>query len=78
MIIEAEIEGCQRDLILQLARIIYRTHGAELPADPWYLYGSQHPTEQGVLAAAEQIFELLTGDSPSYDDDDDDDESDQW
>jgi len=60
----------QREFVLDIARIIYATHGFKLPDDDqMYLYRSQHPTERSVLQAAEDIFELLTGDSPSYDDD---------
>lgn len=72
--ISAQFDCSQREVVFDIAKIIYATHDARLPADLMYLYESQHPTERAVLVAAEAIFELLTGDSPSYDDDPDEDE----
>lgn len=68
MKIEQHFDCTQREAVLDIARIIYKTHGGTLPEDPMYLFDSQHPTEQSVLYAAEQIFELFWGDSPDYDD----------
>lgn len=65
-------DATQREVIHDIARLIYATHGCKLPNDLFYLENSQHPTEIAVLAAAEQIFELLTGDTPDYSDDEDD------
>lgn len=63
--------GCtQRELVNDIAHIIYRTHGGKLPDDPFYLENSQHPTEKEVLFAAESIYEKFAGDTPDYSDDD--------
>jgi hypothetical protein len=78
--IAQKFDCTQRQMVVDIAEIIYRTHGCKLPkhsnnpVDPTnllYLYGSQHPTEQGCLAAAEYIFEMFYGDSPTYEDDPD-------
>jgi len=37
-----------------------------------YFLESQHPTEMACLQAAEEIFEMITGDSPEYTDLDED------
>jgi hypothetical protein len=69
---KASFDCNQRQIVVDIATIIYRTHGYDIQAKPiGYLFDSQHPTERAVLAAAEAIFEMFAGDSPSYDDDDD-------
>jgi len=72
--INQSFDCTQRELVVDIARVIYATHGARLPEEISYLFNSQHPTEKSVLAAAEEIFEIFYGDSPSYDDDDLDEE----
>jgi hypothetical protein len=68
---DATFDCTQREIVVDIAAIIYRTHGSEISdKDKGYLYRSQHPTEQAVLQAAEQIFELFAGDSPDYSDED--------
>lgn len=70
MRIEAEFDATQRQVVIDIARLIYRSHGAELPADdPLYLWRSQHPKEQAVRYTAEKIFEMFWGDEPDYEDD---------
>ena len=70
---KASFDCTQRQIVVDIATTIYRSHGYEIKDKPiGYLFESQHPTERAVLAAAEEIFELFAGDSPSYDDDDDD------
>ena len=64
--INQSFDCTQRELVVDIARAIYATHGFRLPEEINYLFKSQHPTEKYVLAAAEEIF---YGDSPSYDDD---------
>jgi hypothetical protein len=66
--VDRQWDVTQRQFVVDLARIIYRNIAGELPADINYLYRSQHPTEKAVLNAAEQIFEILTGDTPDYSD----------
>ena len=70
--IQSQFDCTQRELVIDIARIIYRTHGGEMPPDPTYLWRSQHSTEKGCLAAAEIIFEMFWGDSPTYQDEDED------
>jgi hypothetical protein len=73
MKIDHEFDCTQREIVIDIASIVYRSHGGELPLDdPLYLWRSQHPTEQNVLYTAEQIFELFHGDEPDYSDDPDD------
>lgn len=67
--ISQRFDCTQRELVIDIARIIYSSHGCKLPEDSLYLWRSQHPTEKGVLAMAEEIFELFYGDSPEYIDD---------
>jgi hypothetical protein len=68
----ASFDCNQRQIVVDIATIIYRSHGYEIGHKQiGYLFDSQHPTERAVLAAAEAIFEIFAGDSPSYDDDDD-------
>lgn len=69
--INQQFDCTQRELVSNIARIIYKSHGCKLPNDPMYLWRSQHPTERGILAVAEEIFELFYGDSPEYIDDPD-------
>ena len=70
--IEADFDVTLRQIVIDIARLIYRTHGAELPVnDPMYLWRSQHPTEQAVRYTAERIFEMFWGDEPDYDDEED-------
>lgn len=71
--IDEEFDCTERQFVVAIAQHIYRTHGHEISNKPWpYLFNSKHPTEQAVLYAAEAIYELFTGDSPSYDDEDED------
>jgi hypothetical protein len=65
----SQFDCTQRELVINIAKLVYRTQGCILPADPLYLWKSQHPTEQGVLHVAEAIFEMFYGDSPEYIDD---------
>jgi hypothetical protein len=68
----ASFDCTQREIVVDIATLIYRTHGYEVQDKPLdYFFKSQHPTERACLAVAEEIFELFAGDSPSYDDDDD-------
>lgn len=66
--INQQLDCTQRQAVIDIARIVYQTHGHRLPNDPDYLWNSQHPTEQSVLRAAEEIFEIFWGDSPDYSD----------
>ena len=68
MEIKADFDCTQRELVQDIARLIYRSHGGTLPEELMYLWKSQHPTERSVLAVAEEIFELFYGDSPDYSD----------
>ena len=71
--IEQESDCTQRETVIDIARLVYRSHGCQLPpGDPLYLWRSKHPTEQAVLYTAEKIFELFHGDEPDYSDDADD------
>jgi hypothetical protein len=68
--IDQEFDCTQREIVIDIARLVYRSHGCELPGnDRLYLWRSQHPTEQAVLYTAEVIFELFHGDEPDYSDD---------
>lgn len=70
MKIEQYFDCTQREIVVDIARVIYRLHGCNLPEnDLLYLWKSQHPTEQGILYVAEQIFEMFHGDQPDYSDD---------
>ena len=71
MRIAQEFDCTQRQMVIDIAGLIYRTHGGRLPHDPLHLWESRHPTEQAVLAVAEQIFEIFHGDSPDYSDEPD-------
>jgi hypothetical protein len=67
----ASFDCTQRQVVVQIATMIYQTHGYNIMGKPIdYLFKSEHPTEQACLGVAEEIFELFNGDSPSYDDDD--------
>lgn len=67
---ECEFYMTQRQLVVQVAEMIYNTHGSITEGkDLLYLFRSEHPTEINALLAAEQIFELFWGDSPDYSDD---------
>lgn len=68
--INAQFDCTQRQFVVDLARVVYAAMGYKLPNEIEYLFDSQHPQEKAALLAAEEIFEMLTGDSPSYDDDD--------
>ena len=69
--IEFHNDCTQRELVVDIARLIYQSLGYRLPDNNiLYLFKSQHPLEQNVLSVAEEIFELFSGDGPSYDDDD--------
>lgn len=64
--IEQSFDRTQKEFVVDIARVIYKQLGYNLPDNPEYLFSSLHPTEVAVLRAAEDIFELLTGDSPDY------------
>lgn len=66
--INTQFDCTQRELVVDIATLIYRYMGYKAPERLSYFYESQHPTEKAVLAAAEEIFEMFAGDSPSYDD----------
>jgi hypothetical protein len=66
--INQSFDCSQKELVTDIARIIYEKQGYTLPNDPDYLWRSIHPTEKKVLRAAEEIFELFFGDSPEYED----------
>ena len=67
----ASFDCTQRGIVVDLATLIYRTHGYEAEDQSLgYFFQSQHPTERACLAAAEEIFEMFAGDSPDYSDDD--------
>jgi hypothetical protein len=58
MKIEQEFDATQREIVIDIARLLYRNHhGCTLPRDPLYLWKSQHPTERVVLATSAQVSE---------------------
>lgn len=60
----------QREIVVDIANKIYRMMGYSASQyGTEYFFRSEHPTEQAVLAVAENIFEMFWGDSPEYDDD---------
>ena len=62
----------QREIVVDIANRIYESMGYNAKRyGVMYFFESQHPTEQAVLSAAEDIFEMFWGDSPDYDDEDD-------
>ncbi|MFM5944875.1 MAG: hypothetical protein ACKO87_02790 [Dolichospermum sp.] len=69
---EQEFDCTQREFIEDICWIIYSRLGYSNRQEPGYFFASQHPTEISVLAAAEEIFEFLTSDTPDYDDEIDD------
>jgi hypothetical protein len=66
----------QAEFIDDLCWIIYSRMGYADRKPLGYFFNSQHPSEIAVLRAAEEIFELLTGDSPDYDDNEEESEHD--
>jgi hypothetical protein len=75
--INASFDVTQREFIADIAWATYKQLGYTAPApteDLDYFFRSQHPQEQAMVAIAEEIFEMLTGDSPSYDDDPEEDD----
>lgn len=65
------LDGSQRKVVVEIASMIYDTHGHSIEGkDIMYLFESQHPQEQEVLAAAEAIFAIFWGDYPDYEDED--------
>jgi hypothetical protein len=69
MQVNQQFDCTQRELVIDIARTIYKMHGCNLPQDQLYLWRSQHPLEQGILSVSEAIFEMFYGDSPDYSDD---------
>ena len=69
MRINYESDETQSQFVDALARRIYKALGYNAPINPNYLWESQHPTEQMMIQLSEEIFEVLTGDSPDYGDD---------
>lgn len=70
MDIEPEIPRTHHEVLEDIVNRIYQMHtgkGARYPL--LYFLNSQHPTEIACLKAAEDIFEIVTGDSPDYDED---------
>ena len=75
--INTSFDVTQREFITDLAWIAYQNSGYKAPTrseNPNYFWDSAHPQERAMISLAENIFELLTGDSPSYDDDPDEDD----
>ena len=67
--IEQYFDCSQREVVVDIAKIIYRKKGFDISGmSLMYLYESQHPEEQAILAMAEEIFTLFWGDTPDYDD----------
>jgi hypothetical protein len=69
MQIEFQTDATVREFIADLAWTIYRGMGYTAPAPTanlMYFFESQHPQEKACVWAAEEIFEILTGDSPEY------------
>ncbi|MFM6881966.1 MAG: hypothetical protein ACKPKK_15170 [Dolichospermum sp.] len=69
---EQEFDCTQREFIEDICWIIYSKQGYSNRQEPGYFFASQHPTEMSILSSAEEIFKLLTGDTPDYDDEIDD------
>jgi hypothetical protein len=69
MLISTDTDLTQRETVREIARIIYRNLGYVLPMENiLYLWESKHPTEKAVLKSALDIFEMMTGDYPDYED----------
>lgn len=68
--ITANFDCTQRELVIDIAKQIYRLTGCKSPENPEYFWGTQHPTAIDVRVIAEELFEMFAGDSPSYDDED--------
>lgn len=66
MKIQAEFDCTESHFIEDIANKIYAMFGK--PQTIQHYLKSQHPTEKSCLAIAEDIFEMLTGDSPTYED----------
>lgn len=75
--ITTQFDCTQRQFVVYLAMLIYRVADGNItPSTLSYFFDSCHPAERASLQVAEAIFELLTGDSPDYDDDPDDEDMD--
>ncbi|NER82925.1 MAG: hypothetical protein F6K42_25890 [Leptolyngbya sp. SIO1D8] len=69
--INTSFDYTQRQLVVDIAAIIYRSQGYDITDKSIdYLFNSHHPQERSILNAAERIFEIFAGDLPSYEDDD--------
>ena len=68
--ISTQFDCSQRELVVDIANMIYLHRGYKAPDDLMYFYNSQHPTEKEILRCAEDIYELFVGDSPNYEDED--------
>lgn len=67
--VDTAFDVTQRELIVDIAACIYKTHDADIRGkDTNYLFESQHPTERACLMAAEDIYEIFFGDTPDYSD----------
>jgi hypothetical protein len=71
MKIDTSFDCNQKEFIEDLCWIIYGYLGYAKRQNPGYFFNSQHPTEKSILCAAEEIFQLLTGDRPDYEADED-------
>jgi hypothetical protein len=74
MKIEFETDCTQREFIADVAWKIYQAMGYRAPtpvANLMYFFESEHPMEKACVWGAEEIFEMLTGDTPDYSDDED-------
>jgi hypothetical protein len=69
--VKTSFDASQRELVVDIASMIYKMMGYKAPTRINYFYESQHPTEQAVLSLAEEIYEMFVGDSPSYEDEED-------
>ena len=67
---EQQFDCTQRKFVEDICWIIYSKLGYSNRQKSGYFFASKHPTEMSILRSAEEIFELITGDSPDYDDDD--------
>lgn len=69
MDIEPERSRTHHEVLEDIVNRIYQMHsGKGASKEPLsYFLNSQHPIEIDCLKAAEDIFEVFTGDSPDYD-----------
>jgi hypothetical protein len=72
MKIDMEFDCTQREFVEDISNIVYmRMHGVKRQ-EPGYFFRKEpldDPRERQSLMIAEEIFELITGDSPDYSDD---------